>query len=1104
MSLRAWEWEGEDRVSMGPMSSLASFYQSGSECDMEEYLKVKAQAQESDSEHPCSSESSYGPASTFNSDVPQIVPCKFIISLAFPVNTGYKGKYTILMEKYRKHPKMDKPAAKVRRYYHIEYFLLPDDAEPKKVDMVVFPMVAKVFLDSGVKTVRPWHEGDKVWVSWTQTFNINVTKELLKKINFHKITLKVWDTKDKVSRKVRYYRLKNTGYSEDTGSFEEVKNLVLNQRRLSAQAPHIKEEWNQEDVQEKAEKAGKHIKSLHDSHPAESETLPKISEEYEKIPRMEDLATVRWSISRETALSLGAASGMEMKELAERSSFNSLTNMLEKQKFQIKQKDSEGRKKSQKKRKKSRAEEETDLKVEGNWKHGTFSTELVVTPLLAGWQTVVSRGRGKSASILDCFLTLKTEVPIMTEEQKQDLNPLTIKIKCVSCLPSQPVPLHELERLCIPVYCKYQFFKTPVHRTEGRPHGIHIYFQDINVIFLGAMQPSDLREYLEGPPMVVQVHDRDRKVEEYSRKPTLFGDDPLDAYVNLQSLISPEETESNPFESHNKIWDPYGVAQVSFADLLLGHKYLNLVVPIHSCEPKPTHRGQNGRSRKVVGFRVPTDGFQHNSMPMGNYLEANSVLKLRVDIAVPLRARAEAPDPEFTGAQFGRIVFVFDSKKISLLHDLLQDITMINAKALELEAYPVRNIQQILSAFKVRMKIQERQDLDVLTGFHLLDGKIHLLILEGLADQGLKRLWDSHQSRITKAEQGKYKVLYNSALRFRHRLYADLETILYQVHLFKPLSQLMKHSALYIHNSVLQKAFQALTRIYCICHHSTKLREVITRDLLPSSAMVKDLSQELGLPISQDDLTDGKVMVLPSQLAPCLEHFLSRKSTLAYEIQAHRDKYLQWRNTMVLTNKGREPSLMQKNITGAYQVSKKPSKAVVKVIRISAPARDAVYNYSIQTLNSTELAKKELYREMAKEPRKRFTYSQKYLSAMVEPQDSEEEEKKAKKKSCQAWLTANGFQLTGLHRSPENNCHLRLPPTGTTAELNEEWRENARFATVLDRERWSWDRRQQDFDLYKKPPLFLELPPPPAPRPATERQKRVAPWPEQPRPSHRS
>uniref|UniRef100_A0A8C3X7S5 Cilia and flagella associated protein 92 (putative) n=1 Tax=Catagonus wagneri TaxID=51154 RepID=A0A8C3X7S5_9CETA len=952
---------------------------------------------------------------------------------------GHKGKYSSFIEKYRRHPKMDKAIAKVRHYCHVEYFLLPGDVEPKKVDVVVFPALAKVFLDSGIKTVRPWQERDKVWVSWTQTFNINVTKELLKKINFHNITLRLWDTKDKVSKKVRYYRLKPSMFSEDTGSFGkfEVKHLVLSQRRLSERGIHVKEESRQEHTPGKPEKAIKSLKTLQG-----------------------EWSRPWWGASK-PAMSSGGATVAEARELIERPSRSSLATLLEKQKFQIKWQESNGQRKRQRRMKKSRLEEEMDSSLPGPGRQSPLSIQLAMMPLLAGWQTVVSHVSRKSANILDCFLTLKTEVPLMTEEQKQELNPLTIKIKCVSCLPSQPVSIPELERLCMPVYCRYQFHETPVHRTEGQPHGTNVYFQDINVIFLGAMHPSDLREYLEGPPMVVEVHDRDRKSEGYSRKPTLFGEDPLDSYLNLQALISPKETENNPFEYQEKTWDPYGVAQVSFADLLLGHKYLNLVVPVHSSEPKATAVGQDCRSRKAVESRVPRDGLQCGPMPTGNYLEASTLLKLRVDVAVPLRARPEAP--ETTAAQFGRIIFVFDSRKISLLLSLLQDITVINARALDLGSYPLEDMQQILSAFKLRVKIQERQDLDVLTGFHLLDGSVHLLILEGLADQGLKQLWEGHQSRVPQEEQGGYKVLYNSELRFRSRLYADLETVLYHVRLFQPLAWLMKHAALYVRNAVPQPVFQALNRIYCICQYSTRLRDVVTGDLLPSSAMIKELSQEFGLPISQEDLTEGKLLAVSPPPAPKLD-FRNRKSTLTAEIQE-------------------AGVFLQKNITEAYQVIKKPPKSVMKVIRITAPAKNAVYNYSIQTLNSVELAKKELYREMGKEPRKRFTYSQNYLSAMVEPQDTEEEKRKATRKSRQAWLTPSGFQVAGLHNM-ERTPHLGLlPPIGT---VTEEWREKALFANVLEpvlqRERWCWEQRHQDFDLYTQPPPFLELPPPPKPR----------------------
>ncbi|KAM6149327.1 uncharacterized protein CFAP92 [Erethizon dorsatum] len=1078
MSLHSWDWQDEDQESIEPAYTFPSFYRY--ESDTDDY--VRTSAQESDSDNHYSSIESLD-ASTFNSDVPQVVPCNVIISLALPVNTDHKGKYTSLIDKYRKYPKLRYRIAKLRRFYHIEYFFLPDDEEPKKVDVIVFPGLARVFLESGIKTMKPWCENDKLWVSWNQTFHVNMTKELLKKLNFHKITFKIWDTKDKVSKKFRnYYPLKTSSFSDDVSSFEEVRHLVLTQRELSEGGPEkanlVREEWNEDSVPEKQEKARKGAKSL----PATT--------------------------------SLIGSTMMEIKELIEITSFSSLTNILERPKSQTAVgmrtpllqsceelaaappsvcsypfwllEEAQGQRTSpafQELLESSRTSVVhmsacRDAKLPGCWRQSAFSIELAVTPLLAGQQAVMSRASGKMASILDCVLTLNTEVPIMTEEQKQDLNPLTIKIKCASCLPSQPVSIQELERLCAPVYCRYQFHRTPVHQTKGEPHGTHVYFHDINVILLGAMHPGELREYLEGPPMVVEVHDRDRKSKESSQKPVLFGEDPLDSHLNFQAFISPADTENNPFESQKKLWDPYGVARVSFADLLLGHKYLNLVVPIHSCESKSTGRAKGSRRRRP-------DVLQHSLMPMGNYLEANSLLKLRVGITVPLSTGAKAPQPDLSESPFGRIIFVFNFKKLSLIDNLLQDITAINAKALELDSYPSHKVQQILSAFKMRVKVQDQPSLDVLTGFHMLDGKVHLFVLEGLAEHGLKRLWDSHQSRISKSQRGEYKVLYNSQLLFRHRLYADLETVLYYVHLSKPVALLMRQPALYVRNAVPRTVFQALARIHDICHTSTRLREVIVRDLLPSSAMLKDLNQEFGVPVSQEELTNEKLLALPPQPSPNLEAFRFRASTFTSEILAHQEKYLQWRASMLQRSRRQKDSLVQRNIAEAYEGTRRPPECVAKVLRIS-PAARPVHNYSIQTLNSSELAKEELYREMAKEPQKRFTYSQNYLSAMVEPQDPEEEKKKAQEKSRQAWLTASGFQVTGLQNTECHHQDFSLPPV---KELKEEWMEGALFANVLqptlDRERWSWDKRHLDFELYKKPPPFLELPPPPAPKPVT-------------------
>lgn len=93
MSLHAWGCEDEDKASTRPRPSQSGFSGSVSECDVAD---LNAAAQAPGSEHQCSSiASSDGPASISNSEEPQVVPCNFIISLAFPVNIGEKNSQTL-------------------------------------------------------------------------------------------------------------------------------------------------------------------------------------------------------------------------------------------------------------------------------------------------------------------------------------------------------------------------------------------------------------------------------------------------------------------------------------------------------------------------------------------------------------------------------------------------------------------------------------------------------------------------------------------------------------------------------------------------------------------------------------------------------------------------------------------------------------------------------------------------------------------------------------------------------------------------------------------------------------------------------------------------
>ncbi|XP_010292267.1 PREDICTED: uncharacterized protein FLJ43738 [Phaethon lepturus] len=885
------------------------------------------------------------------------VTCTFTVSLAVPVlPTGQKQKKSNPPGRRGTRIQVDESGAipRMQRCYHVEYFLLPADLVPRKLDLVVFGVVAKLFTESDSKAITPWFENDKMWLSWNHSVDISVTTEYLIKLRDHKIILKIWDTKDKVSSKAKL----------------SIPNII------------------------------------------------------------------------------------------------------------------------------SSPEEDAEA---------------------VGEKLVVSRLAEDNPKVLDAYVTFTVETPLLSERQRHELNPLTIKINSATCLPNTPVPIEVLQRLCVPTYCKYKFHNFPPHRTHGQIHGTHVYFKDVNVLLTGTMKPGELQRYLRGPPLEIEVHDRDRNMENNTKKPCLFGEDEADEKLGKVSFLACESVIYNSFMK-NEVWHPHGVAKVSLTDLLLGRKYLSISAPIRNCSaPNRAALHEEEKNEKI------TESVGSPSLlPGGHYLESDSLLKVRVEIAVPLGMHAEIADAQVKDCPYGCIIYIFDYKNSSLLHDLVEEITEINAKALQLDCYPAHLIGMALAALKLKTTLEKVSELDIVTGFHLLDGATHLFVLEGLKDKAIKKLWDKHFERTYRREDGQLEILYNSQLSFRRRLYTDLEAIFYHFRLCKPLFTITKEPLLYVRGMIPWACFQALSRwrgkeydvkvfgghrcdviksgldnvlldsssfqqptvpagLSYLCH-SKRLRDVVRGDLLPSAVMITVLSHEYGVPLTDEDLfTQKPPLLLVSSDDYTVPGKVSRvKQTARSSLDNHNERCVQ-RKKDIADKMSFERNHVEANIRAVCQLKGKTKEPKFEIFRISPVDGKSVFNYSCQSLNSAELAKKHLRQEMAKEPKNIFAYCHEYLSATFDPLDVVAACKESCAKSKSMWLSPDGFVFPGFKSSIESNLHPHMPDKARLEELSEKWQENALHANlepVLSRDRWSWDKRHIDFDLYKKPPeLFMTAAP---------------------------
>lgn len=292
----------------------------------------------------------------------------------------------------------------------------------------------------------------------------------------------------------------------------------------------------------------------------------------------------------------------------------------------------------------------------------------------------------------------------------------------------------------MPVYCQYKFQNMPAHRTKGLSHGSNIYFKDVNVILTGLLSTEELLEFLRGPPLEIEVHDRDRKAKEPSSSPAIFGTEATDDKLASTVVVPIKQASYSPFREIRKLCDPYGIAKLNFSDLLKGHRSLKLSLPIMGSYPVQrlgTDKNECGENESEKAG--PLDG-QDNAMANGDYLKANSELKVQVEIAHPLHPN---PGKREGHCLLGRIIYIFKYNNIAFLEKLRSEILRINTVAFQVHCYNKETAQQILQGHIMEDIERENKYLNALTGFHFLDKTIHLFILEGLNDEAIKKLWET-------------------------------------------------------------------------------------------------------------------------------------------------------------------------------------------------------------------------------------------------------------------------------------------------------------------------------------------------------------------------
>ncbi|KDO32742.1 hypothetical protein SPRG_02440 [Saprolegnia parasitica CBS 223.65] len=722
--------------------------------------------------------------------------------------------------------------------------------------------------------------------------------------------------------------------------------------------------------------------------------------------------------------------------------------------------------------------------------------EVDLSPLLGG-DTTVECAWGelpKESSLSPCvpfipaaglrsfIVRIKTDHGFLPAKRAQALNPLTLHLRKATHLPGitvsakplyqyiTPTPFTALTKCCAPAYASMRFLNHRLVRTPGLLQGKSVAWQFKTTFLCGHFEWLALQESFAAGHVLVEVHDRDVRLEkayealvhkweglvagkqvgdEHARPLDIFAVDDI-AKADIQTLFFQQAGDRNA----------HGVATFRFYELLntthlrpnhegpfLQLKFAADIVQHKRRQPpkEGTDDAEDDLSQVEKLVRVP-----------GAYLSHNSTMHLGATLGFPLIKPTRRPSLQAPADRslFSRLVLVVPYDDTESVQAVSRAMEKVNGAALP--GAPLRSYQLT----PMQKQAADAGDLNILTGFQVLDTDLRMIVLEGLAEAGMAVAHASIPRRGPNV-QGGYHMFANHDVRFSQRLYSAFDVDLKRIKLRDPLPDIIKRPELYMRSKVSENCFQALNRLQNV-RKASRLAELRDLDLFPLVSMLLEVESKYGESITLEDIhgvDNGHVAVPRRMTLDCLDKDVVQAALSSLSATKHHSPHSSLR--LKAATDASNPAYDQAKREWQprdYVDERRREKAVADeafaAAKANEPPRDdaPVYIYSGQKLRTQDLEKDAMRARLAKDRHATFTDSEEFNSLTWSLVDENRLAQIAESTSKALYTTPSGFVYPPPRQPSEFYKHEKAPSAARCEELSAPWIENLYHPQPVERD----------------------------------------------------